>query len=106
MTEFKTNGCIGIKVTDLGKAEKFYSDILKLQILSKNENQLVYNTGHLTFFIEKADNFQTPVPSFSVDNFEEAKELLIKSGCEYIQGGKNWLWFKDPFGNVFDIIEE
>jgi catechol 2,3-dioxygenase-like lactoylglutathione lyase family enzyme len=106
MTEFKTNGCIGLKVIDLDKAEKFYSEILKLQILSKNENQLVYNTGHLTFFIEKSDNAQAPVPSFSVDNFEEAKEILLNAGCEYIQGGKNWLWFKDPFGNVFDIIED
>jgi catechol 2,3-dioxygenase-like lactoylglutathione lyase family enzyme len=106
MTEFKTNGCLGLKVTDLDKAEKFYSDILKLQIISRNENQLVYNTGHLTFFIEKADKAQTPVPSFSVDNFNEAKERLLNAGCEYIQGGDNWLWFKDPFGNVFDIIED
>jgi len=93
-------------VPDIDKAEKFYSNVMGLKLLNKSDKQLVYNTIHFTLFVEKNDVVKPPVPSFTVDNINEARSELVDAGCEIVDEGNNWMWFKDPFGNVFDVIEQ
>jgi catechol 2,3-dioxygenase-like lactoylglutathione lyase family enzyme len=93
-------------VPDLGKAEKFYSGVMGLILLSKTDKQLVYNMIHSTLFVEKSEEAKPPVPSFTVDSLIGAKKKLLGAGCEIVKEGKDWMWFKDPFGNIFDVIEQ
>lgn len=105
MSTYISNGCVCITVPDINKAEKFYSGIMGLDLLSKNDKQLIYNTIHFTLFVEKNEKTYPPVPSFTVDNIKNAKDGLADAGCKIVREGDKWFWFKDPFGNVFDVIE-
>jgi hypothetical protein len=40
-----------------------------------------------------------------VDDVESAKNMLVENNCKIVTGGKNWSWFEDPFGIVYDIIQ-
>ncbi len=104
--KFKTNNCIAIKVSELDKAEKFYSGLLGFTLKSKSEKTLEYDTGHLMLYVEKSDISQPPVPSISVANAEEAKELLINNGCKIVSEFKGGFWFNDPFGITYDVIQQ
>jgi catechol 2,3-dioxygenase-like lactoylglutathione lyase family enzyme len=106
MSTYISNGCICVTVPDLNKAEKFYSGVMGLDLLTKNDKQLIYNTIHFTLFVEKNEEGNPPVPSFNVDDIKEAKSELANAGCCIVKEGKKWMWFKDPFGNVFDVIEQ
>ncbi len=104
--KFDSNHCIAIHVKDLAAAEQFYSNILKLELLTKTETFLEYDTGHFLLYINKGEEALGPIPSFNVEKVEEAKELLLKNGCTIIEDRISSLYFKDPFGNVYDIVED
>jgi catechol 2,3-dioxygenase-like lactoylglutathione lyase family enzyme len=104
--KFKTNNCIGIKVGDLDKAEKFYSGVLGFTLKAKTKKMLEYDTGHLMLYVEKSEVLQPPVPSLSVTSSEEAKTFLINNGCELVSEFKEGFWFKDPFGITYDVIQQ
>ncbi len=101
---FKTNNCVAINVIDLEKPKLFYRDVLGLKLVEEKEDQLVFDAGHFLLFVDKNKDWHPPVPSFSVSDFSQAKELLLANGCEITREGKDWLWFKDPFGMVYDVI--
>jgi catechol 2,3-dioxygenase-like lactoylglutathione lyase family enzyme len=103
--EFRSNNCIAIHLKDLKKAESFYGGVLGFKLLSKSNEQLEYDTGHFLLYINKGSKTQPPIPSFTVKNFTDAKRLLKKNGCKITVEGKSSLYFKDPFGIVYDIIE-
>lgn len=105
-TFFKSNRAICINVTDMGKAKEFYGNFMGFKLIEEKENQLVYETGNLVLYVDKGDEACLPVPSFTVKDFTKAKEHLINNGCSILREGKNWLWFKDPFGMIYDIIQE
>ncbi len=103
----KTNNCIAVKVPDLERAKKFYGETLGLKLNSAEtaENMLVYDTGELMLYIEKSENVQQPVPSFSASNIEEIKQKVKAEGCEIIWESNSGFWFKDPFGITYDVIK-
>jgi catechol 2,3-dioxygenase-like lactoylglutathione lyase family enzyme len=51
--KFETNKCIAIHVSDLAAAERFYSGVLNLSLLSKTDTYLEYQTGHFLLYINK-----------------------------------------------------
>jgi catechol 2,3-dioxygenase-like lactoylglutathione lyase family enzyme len=103
---FRSNHCVGIKVPDIKKAREFYEHVLGFKLVENSDNQLVFDTGHFTLYVERSYSTQSPVPSFTVKKIEDAKKILIEHGCEIVDGGDKWIWFKDPFGIVYDIIEK
>lgn len=119
-----------IYTTDLDEAEKFYSDLMGLQLLKKDdERHLFYkcNNGMLLIFNPhhtlnmKTEVNSSPVPlhgakgpghlAFSVesDNYNEWKEKLTNNGIE-IESEIVWtddvrsFYFRDPAGNSLEII--
>jgi catechol-2,3-dioxygenase len=102
---FTGNRDIAVGVTDLKIAASFFENTLGFTPDKKEQNLLVYNTGHFTLYVKKGDS-HPPIPSFSVKNLMEAKELLAKKGGSIIELREKSLYFKDPTGNVWDIIEE
>jgi catechol 2,3-dioxygenase-like lactoylglutathione lyase family enzyme len=90
---------------DLKKAEKFYSEVMGFRLLRRFGNQLEYDTGHFLLYTNKGTKTQAPIPSFNVTSAAEAKAHLKKSRCRIVVDRKSSLYFRDPFGIVYDIIE-
>jgi len=107
-TTFKTDGDLAIHVTDMLKAENFYSNVLGFNLINKDQYQLVYDTGTCCLYINKDEKVTSFIPALEVQNYEEAKAHLIKNGCKIIKEfkGHNALYFTDPFGLTIDIIEK
>jgi hypothetical protein len=105
-TQFRSNRCIAIHVNDLDKAARFYGDVLGFRQVSRTADQLEYDTGVLLLYVNRSSEQLSPIPSLSVSNIASAKECLIKSGCTIIEDRGGSLYFRDPFGSVFDVIEE
>ena len=73
-TWFRTDGNVAIHVNDLQKAEYFYSNVLAFLLISKTENQLVYDTGVIRLYINK-DEIKIPfIPALEVRDYNHAKE--------------------------------
>ncbi len=104
--EFRSNNCVAIHLRDLKKAEKFYSSVMGFKLLSKSKDQLEYDTGHFLLYINRGAKVQPPIPSFSVANAADAKNHLKKSGCKMVDDRGGSFYFKDPFGVVYDVIQD
>ena len=104
--KFRSNNCVAIHLKDLNGAAKFYGEVLGFKLRSKSRRQLEFETGHFLLYVNKARKVQPPVPSFSVKNLKDARQLLKENGCRIVAGWGGALYFKDPFGVVFDVIED
>jgi catechol 2,3-dioxygenase-like lactoylglutathione lyase family enzyme len=104
--KFRSNNCVAVYVPDLKKAETFYSSVMGFRLLEKTPVQLEYDTGRLLLYVNKAASVRPPIPSFSVIDASSAKAHLAQNGCEIIDDRGHSLYFKDPFGLVYDVIEE
>ena len=104
---FTTNTNLAVHVTDLEKAESFYGSVLGFKLLKRTNERLVYDTGEITLYIVKDERTISFIPALEVDDYEKAKQYLMKKGCKI---NKEWpkdraLYFEDPFGIIIDIIE-
>lgn len=104
--KFRSNNCIAIHLTSLAKAERFYSDVLGLKLKSKTRTTLEYDTGHFLLYLNRSSKAQPPTPSFSVKSIAKARRLLKGARCQIVVDRGSSLYFRDPFGNVFDVIED
>lgn len=104
--KFRSNNCMAVHLPDLKKAEAFYSGVLGFRLLAKTSAQLEYDTGRVLFYVNKSDVSRPPVASFTVISTREAKTILEQNGCEIIAVHDRSLSFKDPFGFVYDLVED
>jgi hypothetical protein len=49
---------------------------------------------------------QPPTASFSVRSIAKAKNLLKGAWCQILVERGSSLYFRGPFGNIFDVIED
>jgi predicted enzyme related to lactoylglutathione lyase len=107
-TTFKTDGNFAIHVTDLNKAENFYSEILGFRLTSRSGQQLVYDTGVVCLYVNKDEHITPFIPALAVKDYQQAKAYLVSHGCRIIKefDGHKALYFTDPFGLTMDIIEK
>ncbi len=103
---FKSNNCVAIHLRSLSKAERFYRDILGFKLKSKTRSCLEFDTGHFKLYVNRSSKAQPPTPSFSVKSIVRARKLLKGAGCEIVVDRGRSLYFRDPFGNVFDVVED
>jgi catechol-2,3-dioxygenase len=104
--KFRSNNCIAIHLTSLAKAERFYSDVLGFKLKSKTRTSLEYDTGAFRLYLNRSTKAQPPTPSFSVKSIAKAKRLLKGARCQILVDRGSSLYFRDPFGNIFDVIED
>jgi catechol-2,3-dioxygenase len=103
---FRSNNCVAIHLTSLAKAERFYSDVLGFKLKSKTRTTLEYDTGNFMLYLNRSSKAQPPTPSFSVKSIAKAKRLLKGARCQIVVDRGSSLYFRDPFGNIFDVIED
>jgi catechol 2,3-dioxygenase-like lactoylglutathione lyase family enzyme len=103
---FRSNNCVAIHLKSLAKAERFYGDVLGFKLKKKTGTSLEFDTGVLRLYVNRSKKVQAPTPSFSVRSIDRAKRLLRGSGCKILTDRGASLYFRDPFGIVFDVIQD
>jgi catechol 2,3-dioxygenase-like lactoylglutathione lyase family enzyme len=102
---FKSNNCVAIHLEDIKAAENFYTNVMKFRLLTRSEASLEYDTGHFLLYVNKDLDTRPPIPSFSVADIEAAKLSLLENGCVILREDTNSLYFRDPFGITYDVIQ-
>jgi len=103
---FKSNNCVAIHLEDITAAENFYTNVMKFKLLSRSEASLEYDTGHFLLYVNRDLNTAPPIPSFTVQDIAAAKQSLLDNGCEILHEDRNSLYFRDPFGITYDVIQK
>jgi catechol 2,3-dioxygenase-like lactoylglutathione lyase family enzyme len=102
---FRSNNCVAIHLEDITAAENFYSNIMKFRLLTRSEEYLEYDTGHFLLYVKRGLNTQPPIPSFTVKDIQAARRFLSDNGCVILREDETSLYFRDPFGITYDVIE-
>jgi len=102
--KFISNRDMALGVYDIESASAFYGEVLGFKINREEKGLRVYETGNFMLYVEESVPYP-PVPSLTVRNLAEAKKYLLENGCEIINELEKSLYFRDPYGVVWDIIE-
>jgi catechol 2,3-dioxygenase-like lactoylglutathione lyase family enzyme len=102
---FNSKNCVAIHLTDITAAENFYTNVMKFPLLAKSEGHLEYDAGRFLLYINRDLNTQPPIPSFTVMDIQAARHCLVDNGCTILREDRHSLYFRDPFGITYDLIE-
>jgi catechol 2,3-dioxygenase-like lactoylglutathione lyase family enzyme len=104
----RSNRELAIHVPDLARAKDFYCDVLGFRLLSEDATMLEIDTGELLLYVlHNSNGLLTYIPSFDVPDYNAARRQLEAAGCTAVPAGSHStdVYFQDPFGFTFDIIE-
>ena len=87
---FRTDGNFAIHVTDLPKAENFYTNVLGFNLIDKSEQQLIYETGTICLYVNK-DEKVIPfiLPQLDISNFTGREDELKQLEKQIFQEGRS-----------------
>jgi hypothetical protein len=102
---FKSNNSVAIHLVDITAAENFYTNVMKFRLLARSDSRLEYDTGHFLLYVNRDLNTQPPIPSFTVKDIRIARKFLLENGCAILREDEISLYFRDPFGITYDLIE-
>jgi catechol 2,3-dioxygenase-like lactoylglutathione lyase family enzyme len=105
---FRSNCEIAIHVPDLARAEAFYAGVLGFRLVARSADQLEFDTGVLRLFVNRdSEALRSYIPSLDVPDYAAARRHLEAAGCKQVSASAHTaaVYFQDPFGLVFDIIE-
>jgi glyoxylase I family protein len=112
----------GVDVTDLDRAERFYTDVLGMSVVMRRPDQrlLRYAGGNFALFLKPdralggLEQIQNPLGkshhAFEVpwDDLERARGLFVDRGIPYHApidwGDHDCLYFLDPDGNLLELV--
>jgi len=115
---------VTIAVNDLDEAKKFYGETLGLEKSDESPGGTFFKSGNGGVFIyqsEFAGTNQATYASWLVNDVEAAVEDLKSKGVNFeqydnlpgerqgdihIMGGMKSAWFKDPDGNILNIVNQ
>jgi catechol 2,3-dioxygenase-like lactoylglutathione lyase family enzyme len=118
------NAVANIAVKDLEKAKRFYQDVLDLQLVDSDTPEvLVFKSGDSMIIVYKSDyagtNKATSMTWTVGDNMEEVVQALKAKGITFehynmpnitlegdihVDGQMKVAWFKDPDGNILNLV--
>jgi catechol 2,3-dioxygenase-like lactoylglutathione lyase family enzyme len=104
--EFKSNTEVAIHVPDLEVARAFYEGVMGFRMVARTADYLELDSGALRLYVNRDEkDVRSFIPSFDVPELAAAKGHLAEAGCETVELESGGMYFKDPFGLVFDIIQ-
>ena len=120
------NAVANIAVKDLEKAKRFYQDVLDLQLFDSNTPEVVvFKSGNSMIIVYKSDYAGTNKATFMTwpvgENIEEVVQALKAKGITFehynmpnitlegdihVDGQMKVVWFKDPDGNILNLVNK
>jgi len=110
-------GWMGTRTQQFGSMNRFYRDVLGLEVLSVDDRSgrfKLHDGTEVHVYSSKDEEHEFfghgPVVAFEVDNFADARNRLLAAGIEFIHpepqraADKIWQHFRAPDGNVYEII--
>jgi predicted enzyme related to lactoylglutathione lyase len=93
-----------IQAEDPQKAASFYVKQLGFEIIDDNPKMMGLHGANMNLFIEPGPALG-PVLEVTVANVAEAKERLVKNGCEVVKDEPEFLrcYIRDPFGLIYNL---
>jgi predicted enzyme related to lactoylglutathione lyase len=93
-----------IQSQDPEKAASFYVQQLGFEITGRIPNMINLHGDHINLFIERGPAM-AGVLEVTVDSVEEAKERLVRNGCEIVKDEPDFprCYIKDPFGLMYNL---
>jgi hypothetical protein len=98
--------CVAIHLTDISAAENYYTNVMKFEMVSRTENSVAYDAGSFLLKVQADLDPCPPVPSFPVKDLRAARGGLIANGCTILRDEGTTLCFSDPFGVIYNVVEE
>jgi catechol 2,3-dioxygenase-like lactoylglutathione lyase family enzyme len=95
-----------VQAPDPQQAARFYVEQFGFEITDDNPRMIGLHGAHLNLFIEPGPPLG-PVLEVTVDDVEEAKRRLVKTGCEIVKDEPHWprCYVKDPFGLIYNLTK-
>jgi catechol 2,3-dioxygenase-like lactoylglutathione lyase family enzyme len=113
-----------LAVTDLQRARNFYETILGLEVVDEPPGAVLYRSGHSTVLVYPSDyagTNQATAATWAIgDDFESIVEALKNQGVAFehyddlpettrqgdvhLMGDLKSVWFKDPDGNILNLV--
>lgn len=119
-----SNVCAVLAVKDIEEAKDFYENKLGLGGGKEDPGGILYKSGDSVLYVyTSADNAGTnkaTAAAWNVENIEKVVEDLKSRGVEFehydfpgterkgdihVMGSVKGAWFKDPSGNILNIVE-
>jgi len=120
------NAIANIAVKDLETAKRFYQDVLGLQLIDSNTPEVVvFKSGNSMIIVYKSDyagtNKATAMTWTVGDNIEEVVQALKAKGITFehynmsnitlegdihVDGQMKVAWFRDPDGNILNLVNK
>jgi catechol 2,3-dioxygenase-like lactoylglutathione lyase family enzyme len=94
-----------VRVDDLKKATEFYTKELGLSPTKHSATLVGFETGAFTLYLDSGEP-AGPIFEFIVPDVNAEKEKLIAAGCSVIRWEGPHHWLRDPYGLMFNLIEE
>jgi catechol 2,3-dioxygenase-like lactoylglutathione lyase family enzyme len=93
-----------IQAPDTKKAADFYVRQLGFEITDDDPNMIALQGEHINLFIEPGPSLG-PVLEVTVDDVADAKQRLVKQGCEIVKDEPDFprCYIKDPFGLIYNL---
>ena len=93
-----------IQAPDPEKAALFYVEHLGFEITDNNPKMIGLHGKHINLFIEPGPALG-PVLEVTVGNVADAKERLVKNGCQIVKDEPDFprCYVKDPFGLIYNL---
>jgi predicted enzyme related to lactoylglutathione lyase len=93
-----------IQAQDPKGAAAFYVEQLGFTITDDNPKMIGLHGDHINLFIEPGLPLG-PVLEVTVDDIDEAKRRLVKSGCEIVKDEPDFprTYVKDPYGLIYNL---
>jgi uncharacterized glyoxalase superfamily protein PhnB len=103
---FEFSPYIALQVRNFDAAVEFYKNTLGFDLIKKYQKEAHFKKGKMNIFVEKQKPGRV-ILEFKVEDFDEAKDLLEKQGCEIVMlYNKKSALFQDPYGVTFHIFQE
>ena len=104
--DFKFSPHVAFDVRNFEKALKFYTEVLGMELIGKDDEEAELKCGDMTFHISHRDTGNVFF-DFDVEDADAARELLEAEGCSSIEtltvDGRTSYLISDPFGMNFHI---
>ena len=121
----KGSAVTNLAVKDVDRSKVFFTDTLGLEeVGNKGDDMIFLKSGESTIKIyrsEYAGTNKADAVTWEVDNVDEEVEALKRKGVTFdhyeipgmvldgdvhVGGGVKIAWFKDPDGNILNLVEE